>query len=113
MIMSIKSDTDIIRLCVIPSIAGQYSINSFIQFDLDGNIITQPIQNPKFEATEMKFYVQKKTGKKNVLSFGTAVLKSHIFLYDNDILVGQTETDDKGERLIEFELVKPSTYSKH
>ena len=72
-----------------------------------------PIKSTKFEAQEINFYAPEKTGNKSIVTFGNAPIKSHVYLYCDEKLVGDTISNSVGEWLIEFELHSQSTYSHH
>ena len=109
----INENTDTFRLCVVPSISGRFVVNAYIEFEIEGKIILQPIKSAEFEIAENDFYLPQITGKTKVISCGKSIPKSQIILYDNDVIVGSTTSSANGQWIIEFNLFEPSTFSSH
>lgn len=85
-----------VRFCVIPTANGNYTPNAFVQFDLDGKTIKQPIGSAKYSVKELSITVPSMTASKTITVSGTAIGTSTVDVYDNDVLIGQTRSCANG-----------------
>lgn len=88
--------TDRVRFCVIPTVGGDYAPNAFAQFDIDGKTVTQPIGSANFTANDISISVVSTVAEKNFIVSGMATRQSTVEIYDNGMLVGQTEVLQNG-----------------
>lgn len=88
--------TDRVRFCVIPTVGGDYAPNAFVQFDIDGKTVTQPIGSANFTANDISISVVSTVAEKNFIVSGMATRQSTVEIYDNGMLVGQTEVLQNG-----------------
>ena len=88
--------TDRVRFCVIPTVGGDYAPNAFVQFDIDGKTVTQPIGSANFTANDISISVVSTVSEKNFIVSGMATRQSTVEIYDNGMLVGQTEVLQNG-----------------
>jgi len=105
--------TDRVRFCVIPTAGGDYAPSAFAQFDLNGKTIKQPIGSANYTAKDLSISVPSTVAKKEIPVSGTAVGKSTVEIYDNDILVGQTTTLANGSWATTIKLNSPYNLSTH
>ncbi|MBO6118135.1 MAG: leucine-rich repeat protein [Bacteroidales bacterium] len=105
--------TDRVRFCVIPTLGGEYSPSAFVQFDLDGQTITQPIGSAQFTAKDLSISAPSIVAKTSVPISGTAMGVSQIEIYDNGVLIGQTKSLANGTWTTTCELNDPYNLSKH
>ncbi len=101
-----------IRFCVIPLINKTYTLTAMASFDIDGSI-SQPIGTVQFEAKGLSLNTPKYAANKNIIINGTAIGHSEISIYDNDVLIGKTNSKADGSWTAECELFKPYSYSFH
>ena len=57
MIIPVNKNDNVIRLCIIPLKKGTHSTNSFIEFEIDGHSIVQPLKSAYFDSNEMSIYL--------------------------------------------------------
>ncbi len=105
--------SSLIRLCLMASEQGTYRINGFLQFTLDGEEILQPVGTAEVKAGELSFQICDRTNTKLVSASGVAPAWADIKIYDNDVLVGITSSNNSGQWSADFELYQPYTYSTH
>lgn len=105
--------TDRVRFCIIPTLGGEYAPSAFVQFDLDGETITQPIGSANYTAKDLSISVPSTVAKTAVTISGTAIGASSIDIYDNDVLIGQTTSLANGNWQATCELNEPYNMSHH
>ena len=105
--------TDLVRFCIIPTQGGSFSPNGFVEFDLNGEVIRQPIGAANFTAQALSISVPSLTAQKTIAVSGAATAKSDIKVYDNDVFVGQTTALANGSWSMSCELNNPYALSYH
>ncbi len=105
--------TDRVRFCVIPTLGGDYAPSAFAQFDLNGQNIIQPIGSANYTAKDLSISVPSTVAKTVIPVSGTAIGKSTIEIYDNDVLIGQTTSLANGVWSTTCELNDPYNLSRH
>ena len=105
--------TDRVRFCVIPTLGGNYAPSAFAQFDLNGQSIIQPIGSANYTAKDLSINVPSTVAKTTIPVSGTAIGKSTIEIYDNDVLVGQTTSMANGSWATTCVLSSPKNLSSH
>lgn len=111
--ISLEDYSDIIRFCITPVLKGNYAPNAFIQFDLEGKTITQPIGSAIFTVENLSISVPKITAKKEITVHGIVPAKSDVKVYDGDALIGQTQAMATGDWFMQCDLHKPYALSYH
>lgn len=101
-----------VRFCVVPTVSGNYSPNAFVQFDLDGATITQPIGTTTFQAS-FNLSVPAMTAKPTFAVSGTSIGASTVDIYDGDVLIGRTTAQANGAWATTCELNQPANLSRH
>lgn len=86
-----------IRFCIMPTIGGDYTATSYVEFELDGKKIIQPFGSVKFLVKDLSIYAPAVTSGTSVMLLGVAPARSEVMIYDNDLLTATTQTDLKGE----------------
>lgn len=104
---------DRVRFCVIPTRGGEYAPSAFAQFCLNGEAVTQPIGCANYTARDLSISVPSTVAKTAIPISGTAVGKSDIKIYDNDVLIGQTTSMANGVWTASCELNQPYNLSTH
>jgi hypothetical protein len=105
--------TDRVRFCIIPTVGGEYAPSAFVQFDLKGETVTQPIGSANYTAKDLSISVPSTVAKTSIPINGMAFGKSEIEIYDNDVLIGQTTSLANGMWTISCELNQPYNLSTH
>jgi len=105
--------SEIIRFCIVPIQEGKYSPNAFIQFDLEGETIMQPIGAANFTVESLSIFVPEVTVRKTITIRGAAQGKSEIEIFDKDILIGRTQALANGDWSLSCELHQPYAFSYH
>jgi hypothetical protein len=104
---------DAVRFCIIPVSAGDFSPGAFIEFDIDGRTIRQPIGSAPFTVQSLALMVPSVTAQKAIPVQGIAPAGSNVMIYDNDMLIGQTKALKDGSWALSCELNNPYAYSFH
>ena len=105
--------TDRVRFCVIPTLGGEYAPSAFVQFDLSGRNVTQPIGSAFYTAKDLSINVPSTVAKTVVSVSGTANGTSDMEIYDNGVLIGQTTSLANGTWITTCELNEPYNLSTH
>lgn len=105
--------TDRVRFCIIPTLGGEYAPSALVQFDIEGETITQPIGSTYYTAEDLSIKVPSVVAKTKIPVSGTAIGTSDIEIYDNDVLVGQTKSLANGTWATTVELNNPYNLSVH
>ena len=104
---------DTVRFCVLPTIDGIYMVNAYVEFDLGGQTLRQPIGAVRFSTEVISIGITNKTASKTVTAMGTVTPSSNVVLYDNGIIVGQTTALKNGEWIMCFELNEKYNWGVH
>ncbi len=105
--------TDRVRFCIIPTSGGEYAPSALVQFDVDGETITQPIGSANYTAKDLSINVPSTVAKTTIPISGTAIGMSEIEIYDGDVLIGQTSSLSNGTWSTTCELYEPYNLSTH
>lgn len=105
--------TDRVRFCVIPTLGGEYAPSAFVQFDLNGETVTQPIGPANYTAKDLSISVPSTVAKTSIPVSGTAIGASSVEIYDNGVLIGQTTSLANGTWATTCELNEPYNLSTH
>lgn len=105
--------TDRVRFCIIPTLGGEYAPSAFVQFDLKGKTVTQPIGSANYTAKDLSISVPSTVAKTAIPVSGTAIGTSSVEIYDNDVLIGQTTSMANGTWSTTCELNEPYNLSRH
>lgn len=105
--------TDRVRFCIIPTLGGEYAPNAFVQFDINGKTVTQPIGSSNYTAKDLSISVPSTVAKTAIPISGTATGTSSVEIYDNDVLIGQTTSMANGTWATTCELNEPYNLSRH
>ena len=105
--------TDRVRFCIIPTLSGDYAPSAFVQFDMNGEMVTQPIGDAKYTVQDLLISVPSIVAKTSVPISGTAIGQSAIEIYDNGMLIGNTKSLANGTWKTTCELNEPYNLSTH
>lgn len=109
----ISSVSDLVRFCVVPTLGGNFTPSAFIQFAIDGKTIKQPIGAAYYTAKNLSINVPNVVSKESISISGTAPTQSAIEIYDNDVLIGQTQSQSNGNWYVICNLCEPYNLSIH
>lgn len=105
--------TDRVRFCIIPTLGGEYAPSAFVQFDINGETVTQPIGSIMYEVKNLSIKIPSTAAKTTIPVSGSAVGGSTVEIYDNGVLVGQTNSLGNGTWSTIVELNNPYNLSLH
>lgn len=105
--------TDRVRFCIIPTLGGEYAPSAFVQFDMNGETVTQPIGSANYTAKDLSISVPSTVAKTAIPVSGTAIGTSNVEIYDNGVLIGQTTSLANGTWATTCELNEPYNLSHH
>lgn len=108
-----EDPAQIVRFCVNAIGQGDVRSAAYLEFICDGQLIRQPVGTVNVKISALDFEVTEKTYEPSVTVTGTASGNAEILVYDNDILVGQTQSNPNGSWQLTFDLYKPGTYTEH
>lgn len=109
----VSNYTDRVRFCIMPTLSGSYSPSAFVQFDINGKKVSQPIGCANYIVQDLSISVPSTVAKTNIPISGTAIGKSTIEIYDDDILIGNTTSLSNGTWETTCNLHEPYNLSTH
>lgn len=113
LIVPLESYLDQVRFCVIPVASGEYSLSAFVNFTMDNKIILQPIGNAGYKVKDLSISAPSTVAKTTIPVSGMALSNSRIQIFDNNILIGETESLANGMWNTTCELYRPYNLSTH
>ena len=113
LVIPVEDISNRIRFCIKPVVAGDYAPSAYVQFRVGGQQMIQPIGNAAFVAENMGISVPNVTKTATFPASGTALARSVVKVYDDDILVGMALALANGTWSATCELVDPENKSKH
>ena len=105
--------TDRVRFCIIPTLGGDFAPSALAQFDLNGNTLTQPIGSANYTVKDLSITVPSVVAKTAIPVSGTAIGASAIEIYDDGVLIGQTNSLANGTWATTCDLNEPYNLSTH
>lgn len=105
--------TDRVRFCIIPTLGGEYAPSAFVQFDLKGKTVTQPIGDAYYTVQDLFISVPSTIAKSSVTISGTAIGQSAVEIYDDGMMIGNTTSMANGTWTTTCELNEPYNLSTH
>ncbi|MDY2942480.1 MAG: leucine-rich repeat protein [Paludibacteraceae bacterium] len=105
--------TDRVRFCVIPTEGGDCAPTAFVQFDLQGTSIMQPIGSAHVSVQDLSVSVPSTVANPSIPVSGTAVGVCDIEIFDGNVLIGQTKSLANGTWATTYELSDASNLSVH
>ncbi len=105
--------TERTRFCIIPTASGEYNPTAYVQFELEGKTILQPIGSVNYVAESQVLMVPAKTGNEVITVTGITIPHSNVYVYDNGVLVGETKSFANGNWKLIFKLPNVYTHSYH
>ena len=108
-----ESYTDRVRFCVIPTASGTYAPNAYVQFVLNGNVVTQPIGCAQYVVEDLSIKVPQVTSNIQFAVSGMTVGKSQGQVYDGNTLIGEAKALAGGFWIAQCQLDHPYNLSRH
>ena len=102
-----------VRFCIIPTESGEHAPNAFVNFNIEGKEVLQPIGSARFTVKDLTIVVPQVTAKTAINVSGTAIGNSNVKIYDNNVFVGETKALANGVWSAVCELDEPYNLSKH
>lgn len=87
---------DIVRFCIVPTAEGVYAPTASVSFTSGGKQVLQSLGTAIFTAQALSIEVPQQTPSGIVNVSGTAPAGSKVTIYDDDVLIGETEADVTG-----------------
>ena len=109
----VNDNNSYIRFCCKPVVAGEYAPSAYVQFTIDGQQMKQPVGNASFVTENMGISVPNTINTATFPASGTALPRSIVKVYDDEILVGMALALANGTWSATCELVEPENGSKH
>lgn len=104
---------DMVRFCVVPTAEAVYSPTASVSFKMDGQNVVQSLGTAIFTAQALSIEVAGQTPSGIVNVSGTAPAGSKVTVYDDDVLIGETEADVTGNWQQRCMLSNPFNLSEH
>ena len=107
---------DNVKFCVIPTESGTYLPSATIAFTVDDRETVLSIGCSAYEVKDMSISVPSITAKNSISvsgTVGTAALGGTVEIYDNDVLIGQTNAQTNGTWQVTCELNESYNLSIH
>lgn len=105
--------SQVVRFCVDAVGQGEVTVPGYLEFTYQGERIRQPVGTVNVKIGALDFWVTDKTFDTAITINGTAASNAEIYVYDNNVLVGQTQASAGGFWKLTFDLYKPGTISEH
>lgn len=105
--------TDIVRFCVVPTKEGYYETQASVTFTSAARERMQPLGSVGITAEALSISVPQRSGSSIVPVSGMAIGGSLVQIYDDDVLIGQTEAGPAGNWKVQCALNNPYNLSEH
>ncbi len=105
--------TDIVRFCVVPTKEGYYETQASVTFTSAARERMQPLGSVSITAEALSISVPQRSGSGIVPVSGMAIGGSLVQIYDDDVLIGQTEAGPAGNWKVQCALNNPYNLSEH
>jgi len=99
-------ENKVMRFCMVPTVAGEYTVNGKITFMLDGEEREQPLNTNTFTVEGIHLSLPSTSTKKTVLVQGKSKAGTKVVVYCNDEQVGATTVPSGGKWSIQCPLQK-------
>ena len=113
LVLPVQNPEEIVRFCMEGTKKGEYVVNAFLRFCLDGEYITLPVDSALFSVTGLEFYIPEKTGRQVVQVRGTASAQAMVMVYDGDQCIAKTQANGSGEWVTDADLGEVTCTTYH
>jgi len=86
----------VVRFCLVPVQTGNFSPGAYVEFDLNGETVRQPIGAARFTVMEMSIFAPSVTSQPEITVHGVGSAHSEVQVFDGDLLIGQTRAAANG-----------------
>jgi hypothetical protein len=111
--VSVTNPAGVVRFYVAQTTPGEHAVNAFLRFSRGGEPLLQSVGTMVLKAPALTLDVPNKTSNTKVRVSGLTERGSSVKVFDNGTEVGTAQTNALGNWKLSFELVEPSTYSRH
>ena len=104
---------DLMRMCISPVADGDYTIQVFLRFELQGKTRLQSVGSAHYEAKGLTFSAPASVNSASIVVRGTASSFANIYIYELDQLIGRTQAKANGDWSAEVSLNVDAYTSYH
>ena len=104
---------DLVRFCVVPTNDGTLTPTASVNFSNGDDTVTQPIGSVSLIVQSLSITAPATVADENVAVGGTALANSTVKVYDDGVLIGQTETAPDGYWVANCKLFHAFNLSQH
>jgi len=109
LIVPIGMSKEQVRFCVIPTKEGTYEPSASVSFAIGSKKVLQPIGSAQTTVKGVTINVPATIAKPQFTASGTAIAKSDVYVYVDDMLMGKTMVKANGKWSMQCELVADAT----
>ena len=109
LIVPIGMSKEQVRFCVIPTKEGTYEPSASVSFAIGSKKVLQPIGSAQTTVKGVTINVPATIAKPQFMASGTAIAKSDVYVYVDDMLMGKTMVKANGKWSMQCELVADAT----
>lgn len=109
LIVPIGTSKEQVRFCVIPTKEGTYEPSASVSFTIGSKKVLQPIGSAQTTVKGVTINVPATVAKPQFTASGTAIAKSEVYVYVDDMLMGKTTVKANGKWSMQCELVADVT----
>ena len=107
------SDGDNVRFCITPTLKGDYKTTAYVEFQINGEKVLQPIGSVNFVGEDLNINVPSIISKDEFVVSGKAFVNTRIEIYDDNLLLGETMSLGNGVWSTTCTLNNPYNLSTH
>ena len=104
LIVPLSTSTDQVRFCVIPTAEGTYEPSASVSFTIGEKTVLQPIGSAQTTVKGVTLSAPATIAKSQFVASGTAIAKSEVYVYADDLLVGKTSVKANGKWSVQCDL---------
>ena len=109
LIVPIGTSTEQVRFCVIPTKEGTYEPSASVSFAIGEKKVLQPIGSAQTTVKGVTINVPATVALPQFAASGTAIAKSDVYVYVDEMLMGKTTVKANGKWSMQCELVADAT----
>ena len=112
--VALSNRSDLVRFCIVPTREGNCEPSAAVSFSTDWNDIVQPLGSAGFTAEALRIDVPAQTSGRQALPVsGIAMSGAQVQVYDDEVLIGQTEANPDGSWRVMCHLNQSYNLSTH
>lgn len=109
----LKGGSGKIVLALLASGSGQGKVSASVSFALNNVMQTETIGTVSYTVSNLDYYLPRRVNTPEVYTTGTTFPNSHVVVYDNDVVVANTDSNSSGTFAVGFDLKDVSSRSDH